>query len=98
MKTTFVFAVIFAAATAFAQQPPDLRDTQPPANPQAERKSQPPPPVAPPTVPKQVPGDASITNAQLLELLQAQTAAIKALHEKIGELEQRVERIEEGLP
>ncbi|WP_305041545.1 hypothetical protein [Geoalkalibacter sp.] len=88
MRLSFFLAILFTATLALAQQPPAAPEKQPPMAPA--------PPM--PTPPKQAPGTSALGDENLLELLQAQTAAIKALNEKVGELEKRIERIEEGAP
>lgn len=52
--------------------------------------TQPPPPAAS--------ASAAIDNAELLRLLRAQTAAIKALSNRLDALEQRVEKVEKRNP
>lgn len=48
--------------------------------------------------PETVPPDEPLYGEQLTELLQAQTNAIKALIQKVAELEMRMKRLEERQP
>lgn len=93
MRFALLLALLFAATQALAQQPPATPGIQ-------QKPARPPLAPAPPMPDKlmQAPGAATLSSEELLELLQAQTAAIKALNEKVGELEQRIERIELGVP
>ena len=82
MKLSLFFALIIASATAFAQQAPAPRQvTQIPQG----QSPVPPPPQAP-----------QLSNAELSELLRAQTTAIKALSSKLDSLEERIQKIERG--
>lgn len=81
MKTLILLAILCMSTGAFAQQPPDLRSSQPPANQQ-----------------ETVPPEEPLYGEKLTELLQAQTAAIKALIQKVAELEIRMKRLEEKQP
>lgn len=82
MKLSLFFAFIIASAIAFAQQPPAPRQVmQVPHGP----SPMPPSPQAP-----------QLSNAELSELLRAQTTAIKALSSKVDSLEERIQKIERG--
>jgi hypothetical protein len=82
MKLALFFAFIIASANAFAQQAPHAIEIPRPAPPAA-------PPMAPPRAPQ-------FSNAELTELLRAQTTAIKSLSSKLDSLEERIGKIEKG--
>ena len=80
MKLPLFLAFTVACANAFAQQAP---------------AAIPRPPVfrAPPAAPPRAP---HLSNAELSELLRAQTTAIQSLSSKLDSLEERVRKIERG--
>lgn len=82
MKLSLFFVFIIASANAIAQQAPRAIEIPRPA-----------PPAAPPKVP---PRAQQLSNAELTELLRAQTTAIKSLSSKIDSLEGRIGKIERG--
>ena len=85
MKLDLFFALVVASANAFAQQPrPD----------QAPRAIELPVHQAP--IPRPSPPQAlQPSNAELSELLRAQTTAIKSLSSKVDSLEERIRKIEQ---
>ena len=85
MKLALFFAFIIASANAFAQQAPRLLLPVPPV--------QPVPPADPPKAPPRAP---QLSNAELSELLRAQTTAIRSLSSKLDSLEERIRKIERG--
>ncbi len=109
MKLILGFALLLAAASAFAQVPPaPPRDAerssggyadQAPRGFEKEPKQVPygfpkaPPMAAPPMAP---PGAVQPSNAELADLLRKQTAAIKALNGQLNELEGRIGKLERG--
>lgn len=90
MKLALCFAFILASASSFAQQAPRamVRD-QVPREAQVPGEAVERPAKAAPRAP-------AAGNAELSELLRAQTAAIKSLSSKIDQLEERVSRLEGG--
>lgn len=101
MKLVFGLVLMLAWATSSAQQPPRVMEKdQVPREAQVPKgwrerpdKQVPTLPVPPPPQVPQVPPGASTAQA---ELLQAQTAAIKALAAKVDELSARVSKLEKG--
>ena len=89
MKLALFLAFTVACANAFAQQAPAAIPRPPvlPAPPAAPVL--PAPPAAPPRAPH-------LSNAELSELLRAQTTAIQSLSSKLDSLEERVRKIERG--
>ena len=82
MKLALFLAFTVACANAFAQQAPA-------AIPRPAPPVLPAPPAAPPRAPQ-------LSNAELSELLRAQTTAIQSLSSKLDSLEERVRKIERG--
>jgi hypothetical protein len=80
MKLALFFAFIIASANTFAQQAP--REGQAPRA--IER---------PAREPSRAP---QLRNAELSELLRAQTTAIQSLSSKLDSLEERIRKIERG--
>ena len=79
MKPALFFAFIIASTNAFAQQAPGAINS-------------PPPRPAPEAAASRAP---QLSNAELSELLRAQTTAIQALSRKLDSLEERIRKIEE---
>ncbi|MDD5177062.1 MAG: hypothetical protein PHQ05_11645 [Sterolibacterium sp.] len=94
MKLALSYACILASANVFAQQAPGVINrpaAEPPKIAAPSWKIAPPLAVVPP-----ITGEKP-TNAELTELLRAQTIAIKSLSSKLESFEQRIEKIERRL-
>jgi len=87
MKLALFFAFIIASADAIAQEAPRAVEIHRPASPA-------PPPIGPTY--KTVPSASQPNNPELIELLRAQTSAIKTLSSKLDSLEERIGKIEKG--
>lgn len=92
MRLASFFVLIITSAIAFAQQVPGYAQ-------QAPRAIEPPPRPVPPAAPPRAPPQAlQLSNAELSELLRAQTTAIRSLSSKLDSLEERIRKIERRSP
>ena len=80
MKLALFFTFVLASTNAFAQQAPGAIEHRPPSQPEPSATA----------LPERQP-----KNADLSELLRAQTTAIRALSDKVEALEERVRKLEE---
>lgn len=90
MKFVLFFTLIIASANVFAQQAPHAVEKQVPQHHTMAA------PRAPRILADETPNQPPTNNTELLDLLRAQTTAIKSLSNKLDVLEERIRKIEGG--